>query len=82
MEKVFISMFLKIQEPWEKYKLPLRKNFLSYSYTIHKFCQLLALNHLLKYFPLLKDNEKIMESDLIWDKICKELKWQYISSFK
>ena len=82
MEKIFISMFLQIQEPWERYKNSKRKNFLSYSYTLHKFSQLLGLDHLLKYFPLLKDNEKIMDGDTIWFKICKDLNWEYISSFK
>ncbi len=82
MEKLFISMFFKIQEPWEMYKQIDRKNFLSYSYVLHKFCELLELDHLLEFFPLHKDSDKIMENDLIWSKICKYLKWEYISSFK
>jgi len=82
MEKIFISMFLEIQEPWEKYKISTRKNFLSYSYVLHKFCELLELDHLLDCFPLLKDPDKIMENDDIWEKICKHLNWEYISSFK
>jgi len=82
MEKLFIGMFYKIQEPWEMYKQPNRKNFLSYSYVLHKFCELLELDHLLECFPLHKDHEKIMENDQIWEKICKYLKWEYISSFK
>ena len=40
MEKVFISMFINIQDPWELYKQNGRKNFLSYSYVLHKFCEL------------------------------------------
>ena len=82
MEKLFISMFYKIQDPWEMYKQPNRKNFLSYSYVLHKFCELLELDHLLECFPLHKDPDKIMENDQIWEKICKHLKWEYISSFK
>lgn len=82
MEKLFISMFFKIQDPWEMYKQPGRKNFLSYSYVLHKFCELLELDHLLECFPLHKDPDKIMENDQIWEKICKQLKWEYISSFK
>ncbi len=82
MEKLFISMFFKIQEPWEMYKQAERKNFLSYSYVLHKFCELLELDHLLECFPLHKDPDKIMENDQIWEKICKHLKWEYISSFK
>lgn len=82
MEKLFISMFFKIQEPWELYKNSKRKNFLSYSYVLHKFCELLELDHLLDCFPLHKDPDKIMENDQIWKKICNHLKWEYISSFK
>lgn len=82
MEKLFISMFYKIQEPWEMYKQVNRKNFLSYSYVLHKFCELLDLDHLLECFQLHKDPDKIMENDQIWEKICKYLNWQYISSFK
>jgi hypothetical protein len=82
MEKVFISMFIKIQEPWEQYKHPSRKNFLSYSYVLYKFCELLELDHLLECFTLHKDFDKIMENDQLWSKICKYLNWEYISSFK
>ena len=82
MEKLFIGMFYKIQEPWEMYKQTGRKNFLSYSYVLHKFCELLELDHLLECFTLHKDPDKIMENDQIWEKICKYLKWEYISSFK
>jgi hypothetical protein len=82
MEKIFISMFYKIQDPWEMYKQANRKNFLSYSYVLHKFCELLELDHLLECFPLHKDHDKIMENDQIWEKICKHLNWEYISSFK
>ena len=82
MEKLFISMFYKIQDPWELHKQQNRKNFLSYSYVLHKFCELLDLTHLLDCFPLHKDSSKIVENDLIWKKICYCLRWEYISSFK
>jgi hypothetical protein len=82
MERVFISMFVKIQDPWEQHKNINRKNFLSYSYVLHKFCELLELDHLLDCFPLHKDSDKIKENDQIWLKICKDLNWEFISSFK
>ena len=82
MEKLFISMFYKIQDPWELHKQQNRKNFLSYSYVLHKFCELLDLTHLLDCFPLHKDSSKIVENDQIWRKICYCLRWEYISSFK
>jgi hypothetical protein len=82
MEKIFIKMFTKIEIPWEIYKQPNRKNFLSYSYVLYKFCELLELDHLLDCFTLHKDPNKLMENDEIWRKICSYLNWEFISSFK
>jgi len=82
MEKIFIKMFKKIEIPWEKFKQQGRKNFLSYSYVLYKFCELLELDHLLECFSLHKAPEKLMENDEIWKKICNYLHWEYISSFK
>uniref|UniRef100_A0A6C0D7T6 Uncharacterized protein n=1 Tax=viral metagenome TaxID=1070528 RepID=A0A6C0D7T6_9ZZZZ len=82
MEKIFIKMFTKIEGPWELYKQPGRKNFLSYSYVLYKFCELLELDHLLECFTLHKDPNKLMENDDIWKKICQSLNWEFICSFK
>jgi len=82
MEKMFIRMFLMIQEPWTKYKPIDRKNFLSYGYVLHKFCELLELDHLLDCFPLHKQLDILMDNDGIWKKICSDLNWDFISSFK
>lgn len=82
MEKMFIRMFLMIQEPWMKHKPIDRKNFLSYSFVLHKFCELLELDHLLECFPLHKQLDILMENDSIWKKICNDLNWDFISSFK
>lgn len=82
MEKIFIKMFKKIEAPWEKFKQPGRKNFLSYSYVLYKICELLELDHLLECFTLHKAPDKLMENDEIWKKICNNLNWEYISSFK
>jgi len=79
-EMIFIDMFIKIQEPWEIYKPKNRKNFLSYSYVLHKFCQLLELDHLLSSFPLLKSTKNLKEQEEVWEKICKKIKWEFISS--
>lgn len=82
MEKIFIKMFIKIETPWLKYKHNDRKNFLSYSYVLYKFCELLELDHLLDCFTLHKAPDKLMENDDIWKKICNDLNWEFISSFK
>ena len=55
-------------------------NFLSYSYVLHKFVQLLELDDFLPCFMLLKSREKLQQQDQIWKKICEYLKWQYIPS--
>ncbi len=80
IEMKFIDMFTQIQDPWEVYKPKGRKNFLSYSYVLHKFCQLLELDHLLTSFPLLKSIKNLKEQEQVWEKICKSLKWEFISS--
>ena len=80
VEMKFIDMFTKIQEPWETFKPTGRKNFLSYSYVLHKFCQLLELDHLLTSFPLLKSVKNLKEQEEVWEKICKSLKWEFIST--
>ena len=73
-------MFKEIQTPFMEHCPSDRKNFLSYSYVLHKFCELLELDDLLPYFPLLKSREKLQQQDNIWEKICNSLHWQYIPS--
>ena len=79
-EEILRSMFKDIQNPFMKHCPVYRKNFLSYSYVLHKFCQLLELDEFLIYFPLLKSREKLQQQDKIWNNICLELDWQYIPS--
>ena len=73
-------MFKEIQTPFMKHCPENRKNFLSYSYVLHKFCQLLELDELIVYFPLLKSREKLQQQDVIWEQICDTLQWEYIPS--
>ena len=79
-EEKLRSMFKEIQYPFMINCPNNRKNFLSYSYVLHKFCELLDLDHLLEYFPLLKSREKLQQQDFIWKKICNDLEWEYIPS--
>lgn len=79
-EEQLRSLFKEIQVPFSN-NCPLeRKNFLSYSYVLHKFCELLEYDELLVYFPLLKSREKLQQQDQIWKLICKDLLWEYIPS--
>lgn len=79
-EEVLRHMFKDIQIPFEKHCPKTRTNFLSYSYVLHKFCQLLELDDLIKCFPLLKSREKLRQQEKIWKNISRELKWQYYPS--
>jgi len=74
------SLFKDIQLPFSNNCPPDRKNFLSYSYVLHKFCELLEYDYLLPHFPLLKSREKLLQQDIIWKLICRDLNWQYIPS--
>ena len=77
------TMFDKIQDPFDKVVkivAPERRNFLSYSYTIFKMLELMELDYLLVYFPLLKSREKLIIQDKIWKEICKEVNWRFIPS--
>ncbi len=80
VEEKLRVMFKEIQAPFLEVRPKNRKNFLSYSYVLHKFVELLELNEYKACFPLLKSRAKLHEQDLIWRDICKKLKWQYIKS--
>ena len=80
LEERLKRMFAEIQEPFERACPPTRTNFLSYSYVLYKFCELLGEDSYLPLLPLLKSSEKLYAQDQIWRKICKELRWEFIRS--
>lgn len=73
IEEKILNIFQRIQEPYDKYKPHYRKNFLSYSYILHKFFQLLGLPEFAVYFPLLKSIDKLRLQDEIFKKIVDEM---------
>ena len=80
IEEKLRFMFKEIQPSFVKHCPPERNNFLSYSYVLYKFCELLNLDEYLHCFPLLKNRDKLYNQDKIWQKICEDLKWEYIRS--
>jgi len=80
LEEKLRNMFKEIQGPFLKHCPDKRKNFLSYSYVLFKFCQLLEKDEYLKHFSLLKSREKLHVQDQIWKKICEEVHWEFIQS--
>jgi uncharacterized Zn finger protein (UPF0148 family) len=80
IEEKIRAMFQEIQAPFLLYCPDDRTNFLSYSYILYKFFELLELDEYKVYFPLLKSRDRLIAHDFIWQKICDYLKWEFIRS--
>jgi hypothetical protein len=80
IEEKIRAMFQDIQAPFLLYCPNDRTNFLSYSYILYKFFELLELDEYKIYFPLLKSRDRLIAHDQIWKKICEYLQWEFIQS--
>jgi hypothetical protein len=80
IEEKIRAMFQEIQAPFLLYCPDDRTNFLSYSYILYKFFELLELDEYKVFFPLLKSRDRLIAHDIIWKKICDYLQWEFISS--
>ncbi len=81
IEEKLRRMFREIQEPFMVARNTVakqRRNFLSYSYLIHKFLELLGLDQLAATFVVLRNREKLLLQDQLWKNICGQLGWQFI----
>lgn len=93
-EETLKKMFNDIQEPYRINKPSNRKNFLSYSYVLYKFCEKLKYDskkmnkmddfkkydRFTKFFILLKARNKLRGQDILWEKICEEVNWDFYPS--
>jgi hypothetical protein len=77
-EEKLRHMFREIQPSFKNHCPKGRRNFLSYGYVLYKFCELLEMDEYLACFPLLKNRDKLYLQDKTWEKICKDMGWQYI----
>lgn len=80
IEEKIRTMFQEIQAPFLLYCPNDRTNFLSYSYILYKFFELLELDEYKVFFPLLKSRDRLIAHDAIWAKICTYLRWEFIRS--
>ena len=80
IEEKIRAMFQEIQAPFLLYCPDDRTNFLSYSYILYKFFELLELDEYKAFFPLLKSRDRLIAHDQIWKKICDYLNWEFIQS--
>jgi ribosomal protein S27AE len=79
-EEKLRHMFKEIQPSFQKHCPKNRRNFLSYSYVLYKFCELLELDEFLSSFPLLKNRDKLYQQSKVWEQICKDMGWEFIRS--
>ena len=82
IEEQLCNMFIMIEAPFEKVKSSDRSNIITYPYILYKFCQIREYTDYMKYFNLLKSEDKLNEQDKIWKKICKELDWTYYPTIR
>jgi uncharacterized Zn finger protein (UPF0148 family) len=80
IEEKIRAMFQEIQAPFLLYCPNDRTNFLSYSFILYKFFELLELDQYKVFFPLLKSRDRLIAHDQIWKKICDYLNWEFIQS--
>lgn len=74
------QMFKQTQQPFAQICPNNRTNFLSYSYVIRKFLEILEQYEFIQYFPLLKSRDKLWHQDQIWRDICNQLNWKFYPS--
>lgn len=80
IEAKLCEMFMLIQAPFREVAPKKRKNFLSYSFILNRFMDLLELHELKDNFKLLKSRSKLKEQDKIWKEICIKLGWEFRAS--
>ena len=89
LEDKLVVMFMRTQEPFEKWKhlIPDRNNYLSYPYVIRKLLIIISrtednqdIMKFVKWFPLLKSRQKLWHQEKLFEKICEELEWPFFKS--
>jgi hypothetical protein len=80
LEETLCNLFIDIQAPYAKCVPDYRVNFLNYYYVLYKLLELLGETKYLPYIPLLKDKDKMLMQNIIWNGICKILDWEIIEN--
>jgi len=79
-EEDLFKKFKMIEKAYYKHKPEKRSNFLNYYYVINKLMINQGKYEFAECFPLLKRREKLREQDVVWEKICNEYGWKFVSS--
>jgi hypothetical protein len=79
-EEKLCAMVTAIEVPFSKHGPPERKNFLSFSYCLYKFCEMLGYREFLPRISLPKRADKLCVHDAIFEEMCRDLGWEFIPS--
>ena len=80
LHETLCVLFIEIQKPWAVHCPANRTNFFNYTYTLYQLCMLLDQTQYLPFIPMMKDREKQLEQDMIWQKVCQDLDWEYCAT--
>ncbi len=75
LEDKLCALFVEIQAPYIRHMPKDRANFLNYYYVAFKLCELIGETSYLEHFRMLKEEDKRVEQDAIWRKICADMNW-------
>lgn len=73
-------LFMAASTAFQQLCPPDRSNFLSYSFTLFKFSELLGYTDFLPNFALLRGPTKLRRQDEIYKALCEALDWEFIPS--
>jgi hypothetical protein len=75
-EETLILLFKSIQNPYLLFRGN-RKNSLNYFYLLRQLWRQAGITRYQYLIPILKENNKVRESDEIYKKICEKLGWNF-----
>ena len=76
-EDKIVRMFKMIDRVWCTIERDRRRSFLNYYYIVYKLLEFMDQQELMQQVPLLRTQVRLRQHDVIWKKICDELKWTW-----
>ena len=67
------SLFVSLQEPFAKHCPKDRNNFFGYAFTLYKLCEMIGELQYLPFIPILKDQHKNNEQNVLWIKCISDI---------
>lgn len=77
IEDKIVRMFKMIDRVWCTIDTDKRRSFLNYYYIMYKLLEFMDQTELMQQVPLLRTQLRLRHHDVLWKKICEELKWTW-----